>query len=76
MEDDLNNLCKWKTTSIYFLMEDNLQFQLEDNLKIVKNLRRLLNLFENGRQLKFFSNKRQPQLFCKWKTSSIYKYFC
>ena len=38
MEDDLNFLTKWKTTSIFYKMEDNLNFlkiKMEDDLNFV-----------------------------------------
>ena len=31
-----------------------------------------LNFFENGRHLNFLDNGRLPQLFRKWKTTSIF----
>ena len=58
MEDNLNICFKWKTTSILFQMEDNLNFvqtQLDEIWKTTPI---------------FFLNGRRPQFF-KGKTNSI-----
>ena len=70
MEDYLTFLSKWKTTSNFLKMEDDLNFfengrkphffLMEDNL----------NFFENGRQPHFFENGRRPQLLGEWKTTT------
>ena len=56
MKDNLNLFCKWKTTLIIFisesrpqlilLMEDNLKFQLEDDLLIYLKMEDDLNLVQ------------------------------
>ena len=44
-------------------MADDLKFQMEDNILIYLKMED---------DLSFFSNERQPQFGCKWKTTSIY----
>ena len=71
MEDDLNILAngrrhpylgKWKTTSTFLSIEDDLNFYKWKTTSVC---------FVNERRPQFLFNGRRPQLFYKWKTTSI-----
>jgi hypothetical protein len=64
MEDDLNFFQKWKTTSIFSKMEDDLHF--------FKNERRP-HFFPQKWKTTPILSKMEDDLyfFCKWKTTSI-----
>ena len=60
---------KWKTTSIFWEMEDDLAFLngMEDNLNVLKT--------EDGLNFNFFENERQHQsLKMEDKTSNTHTY--
>ena len=61
-------------------MEDDLNFsKMEDDLNLLEYGRQpqslrvegFLNILENGRQLKYFSQWKTTSFFGKWKTTSI-----
>ena len=56
MEDDLNFLTKWKTTSIFFIkIEDDLNFQQNGRQpNFVNKMEDDLNFLQSGRQPQFF----------------------
>ena len=65
LEDDIKFFPKWKTTSIFWNMEDNLNQKVEDFHNILESGRRLEYFSPNERRPHFLKNGRQPQLIGK-----------
>ena len=73
MEEDLTFLGKWKMTSIFLKVEDDLNsfenvrrphfFRKWKTTLIFLKMEDDLNFFENGRQPQFFLNGRRSQFF-------------
>ena len=80
LEDDLNSFWKWKTTSIFQKMEDDLRFskngrqpkfkEMEDYF-ILWKMDTDLSFLNNGKQPQFFKNGKWSQFFTNWKTLLI-----
>ena len=78
MEDDLNFSGKWKTTSTFLKMEDDLNFfrKMEENLDLklfLANGGRPQFLGKGKTTSTYLENGRRPQFESKWKTTSIIK---
>ena len=81
MEDDLNFFengrrpqlfQKWKTTSIFSKMEDDLNFfKKTKTTSIFSKNEDDLNFFQKWKTTLLFLNERQPQFLGKRKTTSI-----
>jgi hypothetical protein len=71
MEDNFNFLRKWKTTSIFREVEDNLNFLGSGRRPQFQDMEEYLNFSGYGRQPKFFRKWKTTKVFRKGNTTSI-----